>query len=204
MKMWWHYPNFVETNERTMVKFTSMEEFYAIPRIIELAQGEGFSRWSISDDCLMMECNDESFWVIAHRLDRPAKRLLGMHLPKWVMPGMHLPKWVMPVNKEAELINRQLPYRVLDLQTLEKGKYIVEARAVGDLLEYRYFGETDWSPKPPNSGLSHERLGKLEQEAEDAAAKKARQESDSASSSRLEAQRQLMKLSLPNRTDLGG
>jgi hypothetical protein len=189
MKMWWHYPNFVETDERTEVEFTSMEEFYTIPRIVELSQNEGFSRWSISDGYLMAEYTDESFWVIANRLDAAARNLLSEHLPKWVMP----------VRKEAELINRQLPARVVHSETSELGEYIVEARAVNDRLEYRYFGKDEWTPKPANSGLSYVRLGKLEQDAEDAAEKEARDKSLDAASKRLEEQRKLMKLSLSSR-----
>lgn len=86
MNLTWHYPAYFDTDQRTTVEFATVEEFYALPRIVRLSAApkqftdEEFLRWSVSGILLMWEGKGGGHWVIAYL---SSDAVTALNLPEW-------------------------------------------------------------------------------------------------------------------------
>jgi hypothetical protein len=84
MKLRWHFPGYIDVDDedRKEIEFQRVEEFYILPRIVDLSRSAKFSRWSVSEECLMMECGfwARNDWVFAY-LSEDA--IAALNLPRW-------------------------------------------------------------------------------------------------------------------------
>jgi hypothetical protein len=78
MKIKQYRPNYYSGFEEEEVEFNSVDELLNISWVKKFSDDNSFYRYSISDECLMAECNNGYDWYVIGMLDTPFSGL-----PKW-------------------------------------------------------------------------------------------------------------------------
>lgn len=78
MKIKQYRPNYYSGFENEEVEFNSVDELLNISWVKSFSEDKSFYRYSISDEHLMVECNNGYDWYVIGMLDAPFNGL-----PKW-------------------------------------------------------------------------------------------------------------------------